>query len=200
VYILSAYPAIALLFGAWWQRLTSESTQPGFLTRLGGYLNAGSFVGLSALLIFQSANQAPLSYLASGLGPKDKTDLAHVAGLLLQHRTIVLMWAGVCALGGIIGIVSVKRAAWERLAWCAGLLMIASLTSVRTLSMDLAREYSFKPFMLKVVGTVKACAFVLLQFRRLFSNVLRRPAYPSLERGSYSALLHPRLAKRVGGH
>ena len=65
------------------------------------------------------------------------------------------MWAGVCALGGIIGIVSVKRAAWERLAWCAGLLMIASLTSVRTLSMDLAREYSFKPFMLKVVGTVK---------------------------------------------
>lgn len=155
VYILSAYPAIALLFGAWWQRLTSESTQPGFLTRLGGYLNAGSFVVLSALLIFQSANQAPLSYLASGLGPKDKTDLAHVAGLLLQHRTIVLMWAGVCALGGIIGIVSVKRAAWERLAWCVGLLMIASLTSVRTLSMDLAREYSFKPFMLKVVGTVK---------------------------------------------
>ncbi len=121
----------------------------------GRLLNAGSFVVLSALLIFQSANQAPLSYLASGLGPKDKTDLAHVAGLLLQHRTIVLMWAGMCALGGIIGIVSVKRAAWERLAWCVGLLMIASLTSVRTLSMDLAREYSFKPFMLKVVGTVK---------------------------------------------
>ena len=46
----------------------------------------------------------------------------------------------------------------------------------------------------------KACAFVLLQFRGLFSNVLRRPAYPSLERGSYSALLHPHLAKRVGGH
>lgn len=33
--------------------------------------------------------------------------------------------------------------------------MVVSLTSVRTLSMDLAREYSFKPFMLKVVDIVK---------------------------------------------
>jgi hypothetical protein len=33
--------------------------------------------------------------------------------------------------------------------------MVVSLTSVRTLSMDLTREYSFKPFMLKVVGIVK---------------------------------------------
>jgi 4-amino-4-deoxy-L-arabinose transferase-like glycosyltransferase len=155
VYILSAYPSISLLFGAWWYRLTSESARAGFLTRLAGYFNAGSFVVLSALLIFQYTSQTPLSYLASGLGPKDKADLAHVAGLLMQHQTIVLIWAGICGIGGILSILAVRKQAWGRFICCAGALMVVSLTSVRTLSMDLAREYSFKPFMLKVVDIVK---------------------------------------------
>jgi len=150
VYILSAYPSIALLFGAWWYRLTSESAHAGFLTRLAGYFNAGSFVVLSALLIFQYTSQTPLSYLASGLRPKDKADLAHVAGLLMQHQTIVLIRAGICGIG--YSILAVRKQAWVD----------------------------------------------LLQFRRLFSNVLRRTAYPSFRRTRPIALLYTHLAKRVG--
>jgi hypothetical protein len=157
VYILSAYPAIALLFGAWWQRLTNQdlSTESGFLTQLAGYLNAGSFVILSALLLVQYTTQSPLSYIASHLSPKDKADLAYVAGLLMQHRMVLFIWAGVCGLGGVLSMFAIRKRAWRTFIWCTGVTMVISLTSVRIIGTDLAREYTFKPFMLKVVDIVK---------------------------------------------
>ena len=45
VYILSAYPAFALQFGAWFHKLNGTQSPPGrFFARAAGYLNAAVFV------------------------------------------------------------------------------------------------------------------------------------------------------------
>src|SRR5258705_1077805 len=98
VYILSAYPAIALLFGAWWQKLTNDdvSAQPLFLTRLAGYLNAGSFIILSVMLILHFTNQKPLDYFSPGLTEQDQADLVLVSASLTEHRLAKLVWESPC--------------------------------------------------------------------------------------------------------
>lgn len=158
VYILSAYPAIALLFGAWWQDLSNKdvSDRPFFIiTRLAGYLVAGSFIILSAMLIFQFTNHEPLGYFASSLTEKDQADLAHIADLLTKDRMAIFIWAGLCGLGGVLSLVAVKKNMWRGFMGCTAVLMVVSLVNVQNLDTELARQYSYKPFMRRVVAIVK---------------------------------------------
>src|SRR5215831_11879896 len=54
VYILSIYPAMALLLGAWIQKLKTEPSLPGLmLARLMGYLCGASFLLFAALLLIE---------------------------------------------------------------------------------------------------------------------------------------------------
>ncbi len=157
VYILSAYPAMALIFGAWWQKLR-DGTLPGeplFITRLAAYLNAASFLIMSVLLILQVTISNPLAYLNPVLGPKDVADMSRVAGLLTEHRMTILLWSIVCGLGGILLIVSARKQAWGVFMGCTAAVMVISLNNVQTFDTALAKEYSLKPFMARVVGVVK---------------------------------------------
>jgi len=157
VYILSAYPAVALLFGAWWQKLR-DGTLPGeplFITRLAAYFNAGSFLIMAVLLILQVTNHNPLAYLNPILGPKDVADMARVAGLLTEHRITILLWSVVCGLGGILLVVSARKRAWGVFMGSTAVVMVISLNNVQTFDTALAKEYSIKPFMNRVVSVVK---------------------------------------------
>ena len=157
VYILSAYPAMALLFGAWWHKL-KDGTLPGeplFITRLAAYFNAGSFLIMAVLLILQVTNRNPLAYLNPILGPKDVADMARVAGLLTEHRITILLWSVVCGLGGVFLVLSVRKKAWGAFMGCTAALMVISLNYVQTFDTALAKEYTIKPFMKQVVSIVK---------------------------------------------
>ena len=157
VYILAAYPAIALLFGAWCQSLMKEnfSGRQLFMTRLAGYLSAASFVILSAMLILQFTNHKPLDHIISGLHPKEQADLTRVAALLAEHRIAVLAWAALCGTGAILSILAVRKNVWRRFVECTAVLMIVSFFSVQYFGTEVAREYSFKPFIMRVVGIIK---------------------------------------------
>ena len=157
VYILSAYPAMALLFGAWWHKLKDETLpgEPLFITRLAAYLNAGSFLILSAMLILQVTNQRPLDYLDPILYEKDKADLVRVAALLTEHRFGILLWSALCGLGGIVLVFAVRKKAWGTFMGCTAALMVISLYYVQTFDTALAKQYSIKPFMNRVVSVVK---------------------------------------------
>ncbi len=157
VYILSAYPAMALIFGAWWQKLRDGTLagEPLFITRLAAYFNAGSFLIMSVLLILQVTNLNPLAYLNPILGPKDVADMARVAGLLTDHRMTVLLWSVVCGLGGILLVLSARKKAWGTFMGCTAVVMVISLNNVQTFDTALAKEYSIKPFMTRVVSVVK---------------------------------------------
>jgi Dolichyl-phosphate-mannose-protein mannosyltransferase len=157
VYILPAYPALALLFGAWWHKLNDQALpgEPLFLTRLAAYLNAGSFLILSALLIFQVTSQSPLDYLKPILDVKDEADLVRVAALLTAHRLDIVLWSALCGLGGIFLVAAVKKNAWRTFMGCTAALMVISLNFVQTFDTALAKEYTTKPFMKRVVAIVK---------------------------------------------
>jgi 4-amino-4-deoxy-L-arabinose transferase-like glycosyltransferase len=157
VYILSAYPAIALLFGAWWHNLKREdvSAEPLLITRLAAYLNAGSFLILALLLILQFTTHAPLSYLVPMLDEKDQLDMIRVAGLLSDHRVVSLVWAALCGVGGLFLILAVKRNAWGAFIACTAVLMALSLNNVQSFDTELAKQYTMKPFMRRVVALVK---------------------------------------------
>lgn len=157
VYILSAYPAMALLFGAWWHKLKDQSLpgEPLFITRLAGYLNAGSFLILFAMLILQVTNQRPLDYLNPMLDEKDQADLVRVAALFAEHRFTILLWSALCGLGGIFLVFAVRKNAWGTFMGCTAALMVISLNNVQTFDTALAKQYSIKPFMNRVVAIVK---------------------------------------------
>ena len=156
VYILSAYPAIALLFGAWWHKLKDEvGTEPLFITRLAAYLNAGSFIILSVLLLFQLTNHRPLDYLIPMLHEKDQLDLTRVGAMLTQHQLASVVWSALCGLGGIFLIWAVRKNSWGSFFACTAALMAISLNNVQSFDTELAKEYTLKPFMSRVVSIVK---------------------------------------------
>ncbi len=157
VYILSAYPAIALLFGVWWQSVMNrdEAAQPIGLTRLTAYTNAASFIVLAAVLILQFTNLHPLSFFIADGTPKNQDDLARVAALLTEHRLAIVAWAGFCGFGGIVLIVCAKENAWGRFLGTTSLLMVVSFATIQMLATELAKEHTFKPFMNRVAAIVK---------------------------------------------
>jgi len=157
VYILSAYPAIALLFGAWWYKLKNEAVpaESVFLTRLAAYLTAVSFLILAVLLMLQLSNFRPLDYLIPLLDEKDRMDLLRVAALFTKYRFASLAWSALCGLGGLFLILAARRNAWGGFLACTAAIMAISLNNVQSFDTELAKEYTLKPFMNRVVSIVK---------------------------------------------
>jgi 4-amino-4-deoxy-L-arabinose transferase-like glycosyltransferase len=157
VYILSAYPAIALLFGAWWHKLKDENiaAEPLFVTRLAAYLNAASFVVLAVLLALQFTDHRPLDYLIPKLYEKDQLDMIRVSALLAEHQLASLAWSALCGVGGVFLIIAARKNHWGRVFGCTAALMVISLNNVQSFDTELAKQYSLKAYMSRVLSTVK---------------------------------------------
>ena len=155
VYILSAYPAMALLFGAWWQKLINEPSSSAslWLTRLVSYLNAASYLLFSAMLIYQVWGPGLVQYFDLFLDPKDQSELAAVANLLTQHQLVVLSWSVLCGLGGVFLILAARKNAWGPVIGIITTLCIVSFSFVQSFDLNIAKAYTFKPF-INHVGSV----------------------------------------------
>jgi 4-amino-4-deoxy-L-arabinose transferase-like glycosyltransferase len=157
VYILSAYPALALLFGAWWHKLIKEapSSKSLWLTRQASYLIAASYLLLSGMLLIQVKGQGLLQYFHAFLDPKDQSEIVKVANVLAQHQLAVLSWSALCGLGGISLILAARKEAWRPVIGLITTLGVASFTFVQSFDTILAKQYTFKPFMKQVDSLVK---------------------------------------------
>jgi hypothetical protein len=152
VYILPAYPAVALLLGAWWYKLR-DNVAPSYnwLARPAAYFYAASFVLLSGALFPQILGPGILTFVRPMLDSKDQAQFSIVTNLLLEHRLAVLFWAAVCGAGGIFLIIAARKNAWQSAFGCMTALMVASLLFVQTFDAYVAREYSFKSFVKHVI-------------------------------------------------
>jgi Dolichyl-phosphate-mannose-protein mannosyltransferase len=148
VYIAPLYPALALLIGAWWQKLKDESASspPLFLARLAGYLNAVLFFLFSGVLFFQVIDPDLIKYILPFLRPKDQAQLQVVANLFTEHQLAVSLWSALCGLGGIVLAVATRQGAWEAIIAYSAAVMVTSFFFVQNFNIYVAREYSFKPF------------------------------------------------------
>jgi 4-amino-4-deoxy-L-arabinose transferase-like glycosyltransferase len=155
VYILSLYPAAALLLGAWLHKLKDQAFSSSFLARLVGYVNGISFLCISAMLLFQAMGPGLLKYVNPALGPKDQARLLIVTNSFAELRFEVFVWAALCGLGGIFLVLAVKKDAWGSVIGCTTVLMVASFLFIQDFSLYIAREYTFKPFIERVLPAVK---------------------------------------------
>jgi len=156
VYILGSYPAFALLFGGWFQKLnTAESASGRFLAKAAGYLSGAAFLLLSAVLLVQVAQPGLATLIGSGLRPKDQAQMLILGKLLSEHRSIVYLWAVFCGLGGIFLIVVLTKTAWRPYFACMIGLMVVSMVFEQRFDNYLAEQYSYKAFMQRVLAIVK---------------------------------------------
>jgi 4-amino-4-deoxy-L-arabinose transferase-like glycosyltransferase len=155
VYILPAYPALALLLGTWWQK-AKDNGAPSLneLARPAVYFCATTFLLFSGVLFFQILGRGIAPFIRPILHPKDQAQFSVVASLLLKHRLAVLFWAAVCGLGGVFLIIAARKDAWYPAFGCITALMVVSLLFVQTFDVYVARQYSFKSFVKDVVGRV----------------------------------------------
>jgi 4-amino-4-deoxy-L-arabinose transferase-like glycosyltransferase len=155
VYILPLYPAVALLLGAWWQKLKDAPySSSHILARATAYMNAASFLLLSGVLLFQILGQGLSTHIRPLLYPTDQAQFLVLSNLLLEHRPAVLFWATACGLGGVFLIVAARKDAWGPFVGCMTALMVISLFFVQKFDLYFANHYSFKPFVKHVLSMI----------------------------------------------
>src|SRR5215472_9395497 len=147
VYILSLYPAMALLFGAWIQKLKTEPSLPGLmLARLMGYLCGASFLLFAALLLIEVTGLDLFRNFYPIHDIKERAQLALIVNLLNDHQHLMFAWAAFCGLGGAALLVAVRKGAWNLVVGCTAVVMIASFLCLSAIDEHLSQSYSFRDF------------------------------------------------------
>jgi 4-amino-4-deoxy-L-arabinose transferase-like glycosyltransferase len=147
VYILSLYPAMALIFGAWIQKLKTEPSAPGLtLARLVGYLCSASFLLLAALHVLQVTGLNFLGNIYSIRDAKEHAELELIAKLVSDHQRLMFSWAAFCGLGGVALFVAVRKGAWNLVVGCTAVVMVASFLCLSAIDEQMSQSYSFRDF------------------------------------------------------
>jgi len=155
VYILSLYPAMALLFGAWIQKLKTEPSATGVtLARLVGYLCGASFLLFAALLLIEITGQDLFKNFYPIHDVKERAQLALIVNLLNYRQHLVFLWAAFCGLGGLAILVAVHKGSWNLVVGCTAVVMVASFLCLRAIDEQLSQSYSFRDFTKRAMQTV----------------------------------------------
>jgi 4-amino-4-deoxy-L-arabinose transferase-like glycosyltransferase len=189
VYILPLYPAVALLFGAWWRRLGDG----GFSTRWTkiGAIATASLLGIGAAALLTHALGWNLFDTAAPLlRPKDREGLSLVASAMQRHRLVILLYAAFSALAAFLLIYAAQKNYWRHVLAAVAASMVVLFWLVQNIFHPaLAAQYSFKPFMERAQkeapltapvifyrGANKAAAFYARVYFPAFQQT--RPAKP----------------------
>ncbi|HEY1267528.1 MAG TPA: glycosyltransferase family 39 protein [Candidatus Binatia bacterium] len=157
VYILPLYPAVALLFAAWWSDLSLGLSAETRWAKTAVYAIAAVFVLGGVALAAQAFGLDVVAAAERFIRPKNRASLAVVAGVLNDFRTTLLFCSAVSLLGGIFLIREVRRNAWNAVALSLATVLMISLSAIQsTFHPALAGNYSFRPFISRVRGETTA--------------------------------------------
>jgi 4-amino-4-deoxy-L-arabinose transferase-like glycosyltransferase len=151
VYILPLYPAVALLFGAWWEKVRrGEFPRPG-LVRLTTLLSAVPLLLFSAFLTAQLAGWDLLTQINPLLEAKDRAMLPHFASVTGDHSIEVSFYAGLCGLVGLGLLLAAWKKAWDSvLTFLAAVMVVFFFLVQNTFHRAIAEKSAFKSFMIRV--------------------------------------------------
>ncbi len=186
VYILPLYPAAALLFGAWWEKLSAGEFSSLRWVQ-GAAIAAASLLSLvAAILIAQALGWNPLGWVQSFFRAKDREGLALLSSALNEHRAAIFVYSALT----VAAVVALVRAAAKK-NWNPALAALAAVMAgffwlaQNVFHPALAATYDFKPFMARAAqkvppdaplifygGANKAAAFYV---RIYFLNFQQRP-------------------------
>ncbi|MGH7766041.1 MAG: hypothetical protein ACREQP_01190 [Candidatus Binatia bacterium] len=158
VYILPLYPAAALLFGAWWAKLSAGEFSSGWAKS--ATITAAALLALvSAALLAEALGWNPLRFVQSFLRARDREGLALVANAMDRHRAVIFLYSILSAAAAVLLVRAVRKNTWLRALASLGIVMAASFWLAQNVfHAELAAAYDFKPFMARVREKVPADA------------------------------------------
>ncbi len=163
VYLIPAYPALALLCGQWWARIIDGSSEPGpsfsSVIKWASWLLAAVMLVAFALLALEASGLSAIEVLAPLMSPGDQANLSVVAKAAHQNSAaiFVALIVATTATGGLA--LAAARARWAALASCiATVVATLSILSATVFLPQLARAQSLKGFMSEITAQVPAHA------------------------------------------
>ena len=155
IYILPLYPAAALIFGAWWQKLEKGEGTSLWLIRLVGYSIAGCCLLASGILLMHVWGRDVLD-LFSLFGSTGK--LANLSNNL-QALISPSLWVWVCvtlfSMAAVSLIWALARKKWNWVFVSLTVIAVAlTLAAKHTYYRSVASERTLKPFMVRVTQRV----------------------------------------------
>jgi len=158
-YILSLYPVVALLLAVWWDELIEGSLASPLVKRFArvcALVLCAGFV-LSVLILIAHSAGFDLDHVAAPfLHPRDRANLPLVAHGLQTQFPVVFMWLGLLAFAIGWYFWGLKHDEWMYVFAALVISTSSSLYFANALFHPvLARERTYKPFMIGVRSTVK---------------------------------------------
>lgn len=159
VYLLSAYPALALMCGHWWSRQASASLPPGDAARRllswSGSLVAALAVVPVLIALLHAAGIQAVFFVEPLLSRTDAANLPAVAATLDASPWLVLAWSVSVLLLVLATTAASMRGRRLTVFCCVSLLVAASQLSLPiTFQQDIGRSQGLKGFMQRVVSAV----------------------------------------------
>ncbi|HEY3153948.1 MAG TPA: glycosyltransferase family 39 protein [Candidatus Binatia bacterium] len=159
VYLLPLYPAVALIFGAWWNKLEEGQVQGSGLTcTITALLAFGCLLSFVIISLYFAANYGLASYRLVDPLTRSK-NLSHSLRLLIPPSTLVAACFALYAAALFYLIWALLRKDWR-----AAFASVSSVAIAFTLLMrfvilpPVAYERTMKPFMARVAEKVHAHA------------------------------------------
>jgi len=155
VYLLVAYPAAAVLLGAWWSELQQASTGPSapmrWLLRATVGVAAAAAALILLLLLANAVGLDPLAWIRPLLHRRDQANLPLVRAVLAEQWPIALAWAGALATAAALLLAGARRARWP---WVFAALVVATAATAaaigHTFERRKAEALSYKSFAAEV--------------------------------------------------
>jgi 4-amino-4-deoxy-L-arabinose transferase-like glycosyltransferase len=169
VYILPLYPAMALLFGAWWDRLERGEVEHAWLTRVIGFcLAIACALSLAIVGIYAAASYGlPGQTFAASI--EQFKDISRTLQPLLHPSQLVVACFALYTVSLVYLIWALLKKDWRRTFASITLIAIAiSLMIESVILSPIAFERTMKPFMARVAQNVDANSPLL--FYRAFDR------------------------------
>jgi 4-amino-4-deoxy-L-arabinose transferase-like glycosyltransferase len=158
-YILSAYPAAALMIGAWWRALARDGAAlpPRVRKVVQGVvlLLAAATAILLLLVLAHALGLDPLAWIRPLLHRKDQQNLPLVRDVLHSSPATVAAWALGTGLAGWLLLDGSLRARWPQVFAAIVLYVAATAAAIdHTFFPRLGRDRSYEPFIADVMHVV----------------------------------------------
>jgi 4-amino-4-deoxy-L-arabinose transferase-like glycosyltransferase len=159
-YLLPLYPAVALLLGVWWRELVEGTLASAALVkrlaRVCALILCAGFALVVLILIAHSAGFDLDHVVTPFLHPRDRANLPLVAYSLQSQFPVVVVWLSMLTLATVWYFWGLRRDQWMYVFAALTVAVSSSLYFTNALFHPLlARERTYKPFMLGVRSTVK---------------------------------------------
>ena len=175
VYILPLYPAVALLLGAWWQKLSQGSASRPGVARAAAGLAAVAFLLLAAALAAQLAGWNSLDSIGGRLDRRSRDLLPLFSQVLDVNRPAVTALATLSALPALFTLVAFRRAAWRGCFVALATVMVGFYFLLQTtVHPALADKLAPKSYMLRAKERIGEQAPLVIYRAGGFSSGLYR--------------------------